>query len=194
MGEVKKSRPRLAARSRPSLSPTIRALTLGDRDAALAVIHSGAHRHQGFLPPVDRTDPAMTPREWDALAQRMTWYGAFVHGQLVGVVALEYVPDAALPRHAYVLPDYQRQRIATCLGAYLESRIQGARRIIVWTYAGNYKARRGLEKAGYTLSAESEAVLRAYYSLPEARLKASVAYEKPVPANRRPGGVPASDT
>ena len=35
-----------------------------------------------------------------------------------------------------------------------------------------------LSKAGYRLSADPEAVLRAYYSIPEDRLKSSVAYEK----------------
>ena len=68
---------------------------------------------------------------------------------------------------------------------------RSVRRIIVWTYAGNYKARRGLENAGYTLVADSETLLGAYLALPEDRLKAAVAYEKPVPATRQPQGLPA---
>jgi hypothetical protein len=48
----------------------------------------------------------------------------------------------------------------------------------VGTYAGNYKARGALGKAGYHLSGDSEAVLRAYYAIPEDRLKSSVTYEK----------------
>jgi RimJ/RimL family protein N-acetyltransferase len=54
------------------------------------------------------------------------------------------------------------------------------RRIIVGTYARNYKARGALEKAGYRLSEDSAAVLRAYYAIPEDRLRASVTYEKPL--------------
>jgi len=49
----------------------------------------------------------------------------------------------------------------------------------VGTYARNYKARGALEKAGYRLSEDSAAVLRAYYAVPEDRLRASVTYEKP---------------
>ncbi len=173
---------------------TIRALTRADRDAALAVIRSGAQRYRDFRPQVDFGDSGLTAGQWDTLCERLTWYGAFIQGALVGVMALEYVRDVALLRHAYVLPTYQRQRIAMRLGEALEARIRGIRRIIVWTYAGNYKARRGLEQAGYTLVADSEAVLRAYLSLPEDRLKAAVAYEKPVPANRRPQEVPVSST
>lgn len=171
---------------------TIRALTRADRDAALAVIRSGAQRYREFRPQVDFRDPDMTAGQWDTLCQRLTWYGAFIQGALVGVMALEYVRDVALLRHAYVLPNYQRQRIATRLGDALEALVLGIRRIFVWTYAGNYKARRGLEKAGYTLVADSETALRTYLCLPENRLKAAVAYEKPVPANRRPQEVPAS--
>jgi RimJ/RimL family protein N-acetyltransferase len=55
----------------------------------------------------------------------------------------------------------------------------GVRRIIVGTYARNYKARGALEKAGYCLSADSGAILREYYAIPEDRLRASVTYEKP---------------
>jgi hypothetical protein len=38
--------------------------------------------------------------QWDALYQRLTWYGAFIRGALVGVMALEYVHDSALLRYA----------------------------------------------------------------------------------------------
>jgi ribosomal protein S18 acetylase RimI-like enzyme len=78
------------------------------------------------------------------------------------------------------LPEYQRQGIGWRLQEHLELQIQGVRKIIVGTYAGNYKARGALEKAGYRLSSDSEAVLRAYYSIPEDRLKSSVTYEKAV--------------
>ena len=53
-------------------------------------------------------------------------------------------------------------------------------RIVVGTYAENYKARGALEAAGYTLSPEPEAVLRAYYAIPEDRLQSSVTYEKEI--------------
>jgi hypothetical protein len=66
------------------------------------------------------------------------------------------------------------------LREHLEQQVRGVSRIIVGTYAGNYKARGALDKAGYRLSADSEAVLRAYYAIPEDRLTSSVTYEKPL--------------
>lgn len=161
-------------------SPVIRPLSLTDRDAAVAVINTAARWYREFLPPEELHDPEMTPAHWEAEAARMTWYGAFVEGALVGVIGLEYVRDVALLRHAYVLPEYQRQTIGAHLLQHAEAEVHGVGRIIVGTYAGNYKARTGLENAGYRLSANSESVLRAYYSIPEERLKSSVTFEKAI--------------
>ena len=158
--------------------PEIRALTAADRDAALAVINAAARWYRDFLPPEEFHDPEMTPAQWEAEAQRMAWYGAFVEGALVGVTGLEYVKDAVLLRHAYVLAEYQRGGIGTRLREHLEAQVRGVRRIIVGTYRENYKARRMLERAGYALSPDPEAVLRTYYSIPDDRLKSSVTYEK----------------
>ena len=55
----------------------------------------------------------------------MTWYGALVQGALVGVIGLEYVRDAALLRHAYVLPEHQRSGVGSVLGQHLEQQVQG---------------------------------------------------------------------
>jgi GNAT superfamily N-acetyltransferase len=108
----------------------------------------------------------------------MTWYGAFDGVDLVGVMGLEYASAAALLRHAYVLPDHQRQGIAAMLLNRLEREVDGVDTIIVGTYSANYKARAAFEKAGYQPSPDPEAVLRQYYEIPEDRLQSSVTYEK----------------
>jgi len=159
-------------------APTIRALTPADTAAALDVINTAARWYREFLPPGEYHDPEMTRAEFEAEARRMTWYGVFVEGALVGVMGLEYVRDAALLRHAYILPEHQRSGVGSLLGQHLERQVKGAARIIVGTYRGNYKARAALEKVGYRLSPDSEVVLRAYYTIPEDRLKSSVTYEK----------------
>ena len=128
---------------------SLRPLTLGDREAALAVINAAARWYREFLPPAEYHEPEMTAAAWETEAQRMAWYGAFVDGALVGVMGLEYVRDAALLRHAYVLPEHQRRGVGSRLRERLEAELRGVARIIVGTYAGNHKARRALEKAGY---------------------------------------------
>ena len=82
-----------------------------------------------------------------------SWYGGFLDGTLVAVMGLEYSRDAALLRHAYILPEHQHHGIGLRLAEHLESvarreaAARGVRRIIVGTYARNYKARGALEKA-----------------------------------------------
>ena len=158
----------------------IRALVPGDRNAALAVINMAARWYRDFLPAEDFHDPEMTPEQWEAEARRLAWYGVFDGDVLVAVGGLEHVRDAALLRHGYVVPEYQRRGVGALLREHLEQQVRGVSRIIVGTYAGNYKARGALDKAGYRLSTDPEAVLRAYYAIPEFRLKSSVTYEKPL--------------
>jgi GNAT superfamily N-acetyltransferase len=156
----------------------VRALEEGDGPAAVAVINTAAAWYAEFLPAAELHDPEMTLESWAAEAQRMTWYGAFEGSELVGVMGLEYSGDAVLFRHAYVLPDRQRRGVAATLNVHLESQVEGVARIIVGTYAANYKARTALERAGYRLSPDSDTVLRRYYDIPEDRLRSSVTYEK----------------
>lgn len=158
--------------------PSIRPLGPADREVALAVINAAAGWYREFLPPEHLHGPEMTPVLWDEEARRMTWYGAFVGGELVGVMGLEYVKDVALLRHAYVMPGRQRGGVGTRLREHLEAQVRGVSRILVGTYAANHQARSMLEGAGYRLVADSAAALRRYYAIPEDRLQTSVVYEK----------------
>jgi GNAT superfamily N-acetyltransferase len=181
----------------PAMSTvTIRTLGSPDRDAALSVINEAARWYRDFLPGEEYHEPEMTPGDWDREARRLAWYGAFDRDAIVGVMGLEYVRDVVLLRHAYILPRYQRTGVGNHLREHLEAAAArgegrpagsapgaaGSVRIVVGTYRGNYKARTMLEHAGYHPSADPDAVLRAYYAIPEDRLRSSVTYEKSVPA------------
>ncbi len=157
---------------------SLRTLGPADGPAAVEVINAAAAWYAEFLPPEEVEEPEMTLGSWNEEARRMTWYGAFSDDQLVGVMGLEYAGDAALFRHAYVLPAFQRQGVAAALHAHIEPQVAGVSKLIVGTYAANYQARGALEKGGYRLSPDSEGVLRRYYEIPEDRLLSSVTYEK----------------
>ena len=88
----------------PVAQVTIRELTAADRGAAVDVINTGARWFREFLPPEELHDPELMAAQWDEEARGMTWYGGFLDGVLVGVMGLEYVRDAALLRHAHILP------------------------------------------------------------------------------------------
>lgn len=162
--------------------PTIRRLTGRDRADSLNVINTAAEWYREFLGGEAVHSLEMDESTWDAETQRMTWWGAFVDGLLVGVMGCEPAGDAVLMRHAYVLPDYQRRGIGTALLVHSEATLRVPVRIVVGTYACNYKARAQLEKAGYLPTADSEADLSKYYDIPEDRISNSIAYEKMLPA------------
>ncbi len=90
---------------------TIRSLVAADRDPAVNVINAAARWYGDFLPPEDLHDPEMTAAQWEDEARRLAWYGGFVDGVLVGVMGLERARDAALLRHAYILPAHQHHGI-----------------------------------------------------------------------------------
>jgi len=180
MSDAEKTRRSGGGEAVPSI--VIRPLTAADRATALAVINEAARWFREFLPPDEYHEPEMTGEEWDAEARRLMWFGAFLDGTLVGVGGLEHVRDVALLRHGYVLPVHQRVGIGALLVERLEKEVRGVKRVIVGTYRGNYKAQHALDKAGYRRSPDPEAILRAYYSIPEARLQASITYEKALPS------------
>lgn len=163
---------------------TITRLTAADAPEAAAVVNEAARWYREFLPPAEYHEPEMTAAEWQAEGQRLTWYGAHAAGRLVGVMALERAGDAALLRHAYVLPDAQRRGIGQLLVAHLEAEVlrwpDRPRRIVVGTYRGNYRARNALERLGYRASPDPDAVLRRYYAIPDDRRRGSLTYEKTV--------------
>jgi len=156
----------------------IRALTSTDRADALTVINTAARWYREFLDEAETHDPEMTAADWDREAQRMTWYGAFDAESLIGVGGLEPIKDVALLRHGYILPEWQRRGTGSLLTQAMEAEVAPGVRILVGTYRANYKARGAIAKLGYRECADSEAVLRTYYSIPEDRLRASVVYEK----------------
>jgi GNAT superfamily N-acetyltransferase len=155
-----------------------RKLEDGDHVRALDVINGAALWYREFLPPEEHHDPEMTLEQWREEGRRMTWFGADLDGTLVGVMGLEPIGDAALIRHAYVLPAFQHQGVGAELLRHLEGEAGAVKRLVVGTYAANYKARAMFERNGYRLSDDSEAVLRQYYAIPEERLRSSVTYEK----------------
>ena len=145
----------------------------------MEVINTAADWYREFLPPEEMHSPEMDEAGWDAEARRMAWWGAFVDQTLVGVMGSEPIGDVMLLRHAYVLPEWQRAGVAGTLMGHVETTLEDPiRTIVVGTYAANYKARGVLEKNGYRPATDPEAVLRAYYDIPEDRLVSSVVYVK----------------
>jgi ribosomal protein S18 acetylase RimI-like enzyme len=160
-------------------SVAIRACEPSDFPAALAVINAAAKSYRSFLPPEYYHEPLMTPEDFRCEAGRMRFHVAVdPDGGIVGVMGLERVGGIALIRHGYIRPDRQRQGIGEALLVHLEGMVEAGTRILIGTYKGNAAAQAHLRKHGYRMVADSDAVLRTYYVIPDAQRQGSIAFEK----------------
>lgn len=155
----------------------VRVLDPSDGPEAVDVINAAAAWYAEFLSSDEFDGTEMDLDEWLAEGRRLTWYGAFLDGRLVGVMGLEYVREVALLRHAYVLPAEQRSGVSQAIQARIMVDLRPVERLLVGTYAANHKARGVLEKGGFRLVDDSQAELRRYWDIPEDRLVSSVVYE-----------------
>ncbi len=175
----------------PTPAISIRPYTPRDLQAALDVINSAAKSYRTFLPPEDYHEPLMTREDFLREADRLQFYLAEdASGEVVGVMGLERVQDVVLIRHGYIRPDRQRQGVGEALLDHLERRAGTVSRILIGTYWANLAAQAHLRKHGYRPVADSDAVLRAYYQIPEAQQRGSIAFEKKVLGNAGTRGYP----
>ena len=108
------------------------------------------------------------------IAAGVQFLGYRLGDQLIGVIGLQDVLDAALIRHAYVRTAYRNQGIGGQLLA--ELRAQTQRPLLVGTWAAARWAIRFYEKHGFHLVSEpaKQRLLTKYWSLPASQVKASV--------------------
>jgi len=103
----------------------------------------------------------------------MTFFGWEVNGELVGVMGFEPIQDVTLIRHAYVLPRWQRQGIASRLLAHLKGLVTTPR-LLVGTWADAYWAIEFYVKHGFTLMLDKDELLKTYWDIPPRQIETSV--------------------
>jgi GNAT superfamily N-acetyltransferase len=153
----------------------IRSCTDDDLLDIYTVINDAAHAYRGVIPPDRWKEPYMRVEELRAeIAAGVQFLGYRLGDQLIGVIGLQDVLDAALIRHAYVRTAYRNQGIGGQLLAELRARTQ--RPLLVGTWAAARWAIRFYEKHGFRLVPEpaKQRLLAKYWSLPASQVKASV--------------------
>jgi GNAT superfamily N-acetyltransferase len=153
----------------------IRTCTDDDLLDIYTVINDAAHAYRGLIPADRWKEPYMRVEELRAeIAAGVHFLGYRLGDQLIGVIGLQYVLDAALIRHAYVRTAYRNQGIGGQLLA--ELRAQTQRPLLVGTWAAARWAIRFYEKHGFRLVSEptKQRLLAKYWSLPASQVKASV--------------------
>lgn len=153
--------------------PMIRELSAEDRDAIYEIINQAARAYQGIIPEDRYHEPYMPLEELRPEMERMTFFGWEGQGRLVGVMGFEVVRDVTLIRHAYVLPDYQRQGIGTRLLEHLKQ-LTSTKRLLVGTWADASWAIDFYQKHGFRLMPDKDDLLRAYWDIPQRQIETSV--------------------
>ena len=153
----------------------IRDCGLRDFDAMLDIVNQAAEAYRAFVPAEEWKDPYMPEEELrQDLAAGVRFVGWEQEGGLVGIMGSQPVCDVALIRHAYVRPEWQRHSIGSALLGELRRRTQQP--MLVGTWAASSWAIRFYEKHGFhgVPDARREALLRRYWTVPEAQIAASV--------------------
>jgi GNAT superfamily N-acetyltransferase len=153
----------------------IRACTAADVPAIFSIVNDAAQAYRGVIPADRWHDPYMPLGELtEEIREGVQFWGFEVAGELVGVMGIQDRDDVHLVRHAYVRTAHRRNGIGEKLLDHLERR--ATKPILIGTWASATWAIRFYEKNGYRLlsRAETERLLRKYWSIPERQIETSV--------------------
>ena len=158
---------------------SIRRCREDEREAILGIVNDAAEAYRQVIPGDRWREPYMSRRELDdEIAAGVVFWGYEADDGLVGLMGIQPVRDVDLIRHAYVAPDRQRRGVG---GALLEHLMRvSSRRLLVGTWAAADWAIRFYERHGFELipPAQTAAVLRSYWTIPDRQVETSVVLAK----------------
>ena len=137
------------------------------------IINEAAKAYEGVIPADRYHQPYMPMDELEQEMKQMTFFGEEVNGELVGVMGFQPVKHVTLIRHAYVLPQWQRQGISSKLLNCLK-RLVTTSRLLVGTWADAHWAIAFYEKHGFSLMPDKDELLRTYWNIPQRQIETSV--------------------
>lgn len=137
------------------------------------IINEAAKAYEGIIPSDRYHQPYMPLHELEQEMRHMTFFGWAVNGELIGVMGFQPVRDVTLIRHAYVLPQFQRQGIGGNLLHYLTGMVTTSR-LLVGTWADAHWAIAFYESLGFQLLPDKEDLLKTYWKIPQRQIDTSV--------------------
>ena len=137
------------------------------------IINEAAQAYEGAIPADCYPQPYMPMSELEEELKRVTFFGWEANGELVGVMGLEPIKDTTLIRHAYVLPQWQRQGISTKLLGYIKELVTTPR-LLVGTWADARWAIDFYEKHGFSLLPDKDELLKNYWDISQRQIETSV--------------------
>lgn len=160
---------------------TIRRCGPGDVPRILEIVNRAAEAYRGVIPEDRWSEPYMDPGELrDELEAGVRFWGVDeAHAGLGAVMGLQAVEDVELIRHAYVIPQRQRQGLGSRLLRYLMERSR--RPLLVGTWAAADWAVSFYRKHGFRRmsDAHGKRLLRRYWEIPHRQVETSVVLAGP---------------
>ncbi len=137
------------------------------------IVNEAAKAYEGVIPADRYHQPYMPMGKLEREMKRMTFFGWEVNGELVGVVGFEPVKDVTLIRHAYVLPQWQKQGIGSKLLSHLKCLVTTSR-LLVGTWADARWAIDFYKRRGFNLLPDKDKLLKTYWDIPQRQIETSV--------------------
>jgi len=151
----------------------IRKCQPSDTERMHFIINEAAKAYNGAIPADCYHQPYMPMDELNQEMGRMTFFGWEVNGELVAVMGFEPVKDVTLIRHAYVLPEWQKQGIGNKLLSHLKSLVTTSH-LLVGTWADASWAIAFYKKHGFSLLPDKEELLKTYWGITQRQIETSV--------------------
>jgi GNAT superfamily N-acetyltransferase len=140
------------------------------------IVNSAAKAYEGVIPADRYHEPYMPVEELRREMKRMIFFGWDEGEGLVGVMGLESVKEVSLVRHAYVLPESQKQGIGARLLQHAKETFTG-QRLLVGTWVDAYWAVDFYKKHGFRLCMDKDSLLKSYWDVPARQIETSVVLE-----------------
>ena len=137
------------------------------------IINEAAKAYDGIIPADCYHQPYMPMDELEREMKRMSFFGWELNGELVGVMGVEPIKDVTLIRHAYVLPQWQKQGIGSKLLKNLMGLVT-ASRLLVGTWAAARWAIDFYQRHGFSLLPDKDELLKTYWGIPQRQIETSV--------------------
>jgi GNAT superfamily N-acetyltransferase len=137
------------------------------------IINKAAKAYKGIIPADCYHQPYMPMDELNQEMGRMNFFGWEANGELVAVVGFQLVKDVTLIRHAYVLPEWQKQGIGNKLLSHLKGLVTTSR-LLVGTWADASWAIAFYKKHGFNLLPGKKELLKTYWDIPQRQIETSV--------------------
>ena len=148
-----------------------------DAQRMYSIINEAAKAYEGVIPADCYHEPYMPMDELQREMKRISFFGREEDGELVGIMGIEPIKDVTLIRHAYVLPDWQKQGIGSELLNTLIVRAATSR-LLVGTWADARWAIDFYRKRDFSLLHDKDELLKTYWDISQRQIESSVVMGK----------------